>query len=101
MLNAFVSVNGRPTIDKDPSAVLDYLIDFTAWLAAVEDTIVLATVAVAGVELDNYAITEDETGVRMWVSGGTVGEAASATAHIVTDAGREDDRTIYFRIKER
>ena len=71
--------------------------DWSSWLGA--DTISSFTVTVSGVTLDSSSNTD--TDVTAWLSGGLVGQSASATCSIVTAGGREDDRTITLRIKER
>ena len=95
----FVTVAGRPTIEKDPNSLLDYTIDFGAWLAPMSDTIASHTATVSGCTLQTSA--NDSTRVVVWIAGGTVGTPASATARITTVGGRITDSTIYFKIKER
>lgn len=95
---------GKPTIVKDPNAVLDYTIDWTEWLEPLDDTIASVAVAVAGgITLDHT--TNNATSVTIWISGGTVGERGSARVRITTVGTgaqpRTDDRTVYFKIKER
>lgn len=87
------------TYTHDPDAVLDYAFDWSAWLAASE-TIASFTVTVPdGLELDS---SDEATGiVTAWLSGGDDGSAYSVTCHIVTNQGREDDRTIRLRVRER
>ena len=100
----FVVSVGKPTIVKDPNAVLDYTLDWTEWLEPAGDTIASVAVAVAGgVTLDHT--TNNGTSVTIWISGGTVGTRGEARVRI-TPVGtgarpRTDDRTVYFRIKER
>lgn len=96
---AFTLAAGKPTIDKDPNAELDYNVRFTAWLDAVTDTIVSHTVNVIGVTLLSSTVVGNKV-VVLWLSGGTVGQPASATVRITTAAGRKEDRTVYFKIKE-
>lgn len=96
---AFTLAAGKPTIDKDPNAELDYNVRFTAWLDAVTDTIVSHTVSVIGVTLLSSTVVGNKV-VVLWLSGGTVGQPASATVRITTAAGRKEDRTVYFKIKE-
>lgn len=102
MSDSLAIVNGKPTIDKDPNATLDYVFDWSTWLAAHDpvDTITTHEVLVTGVTLNTSAI-EGANRVRAWISGGTVGQPAQATCRITTAAGRVDDRTIFFKIKER
>lgn len=99
----FVVSVGKPTIVKDPNAVLDYTLDWTEWLEPLTDTIASVSVAVSGVTLDHT--TNNATSVTIWVSGGTVGTPGSARVRITTVGTgarpRTDDRTVYFKIKER
>jgi len=98
-----IAAGNKPTILKDPNAVLDYTLDWGEWLAPIEDTINTVDVAVDGVTLDDT--TNDDTTVTIWISGGTVGERGSARVRITTVGTgaqpRTDDRTVYFKIKER
>ena len=99
----FVVSVGKPTIVKDPNAVLDYTLDWTDWLEPLSDTIASVSVAVSGVTLDHT--TNNSTSVTIWISGGTVGTPGSARVRITTVGTgarpRTDDRTVYFKIKER
>jgi hypothetical protein len=89
------------SILKDPDAVLDYPFDWTAWLPE-GDTIATATGAIVGTAvLDSCDVDGDGLIVTPFVSGGAAGETCTLTVHIVTTEGREDDRTIYLKIKER
>lgn len=95
---------------KDPDAVLDWKFDWKAltngsgpenWLETGE-TIVSHTVTVAsGLTLDSSTLTDTNTSVTVWLSGGTAGRRYTATCHIVTSAGRADDRTIEIYMIER
>ena len=81
---------------KDPDAVLDYQFNWGDWLGA--DTIASHTVTAAtGLTVDSSTATS--TTVTAWLSGGTEGETYSVTCHIVTAAGREDDRTMTFTMQ--
>ena len=83
---------------KDPDAVLDYEFDWSAWLGT--DTIATHTVtAPAGLTVDSTEATT--TTVTMWLSGGSVGASYAVACHIVTAAGREDDRTVTITVQER
>lgn len=100
MADGFKLVAGKPTITKDPDAVLDYAVDFAAWLKPLNgDVIASHQVLAVGITIDNSA--NSDTAVVLWVSGGVVGQPASATVRITTVAGRTDDRTVYFKIKQR
>lgn len=94
----------------DPQARLDYTWDFHAegWLDD-DDPIVSYTLTdAAGIEHYDDSLHASSTGmedaaVTAWVrlDGGAVGDRLGITCHIVTAAGREDDRTKYFQIQER
>lgn len=84
--------------DKDPDAVLDYTIDWSAWL--VSDTIATSDWSVqAGLTEDSDSNTT--TTATVWLSGGAEGESYSVRNRITTAAGRTDDRTITIRVVER
>lgn len=84
---------------KDPDAVLDYKIDWSDWMST-GDAIDTSTWTVpAGIAKDSDLSTDDTT--TIWLSGGTTGETYSLINHIVTDDGREDDRTVKITVKEK
>jgi hypothetical protein len=84
--------------DKDPQAVLDYGTDWARWLN--DDTITASTWTVPdGITKDSDSHTATATVV--WLSGGTAGKTYRVTNHIVTAAGRQDDRTLLIAVRER
>lgn len=89
----------RPSIPKDPDAVLEYTFDWTDWLALVSDSIATYTVTVTGATKES----DVRVGalVTAWVSGGVVGSVASVLCRIETVGGRTEDRTIYLLVQER
>jgi len=83
---------------KDPDAVLDYAIDWSAWLDT--DTITDSDwTTTEGITIDSDSFTD--TASTVWLSGGTAGDTYSVTNHITTTAGRQDDRSIKIKCKER
>ena len=96
--------------EKDSSAVLDYKFDWAAltngsgqsdWLATGE-TISTRTVTVdAGITVDSSAITDANTTVTVWLSGGTTGKAYNVRCLIVTSALRTDERTMLIEVVDR
>ena len=83
---------------KDPDAILDYVLDWTDWLDS--DTISSsAWTSTTGITIDSD--TNTTTTATVWLSGGATGSDYDVTNHIVTSAGREDDRTITIKIRER
>lgn len=85
---------------KDPRAVLDYLFDWSGWLAPAE-TITASTMTVdpAGLTVQSASFTA--TTATVWLTGGTLGARHAVTNHVTTSAGRQDDRTIQVTIRDR
>jgi hypothetical protein len=98
--SSFKIKSGYPTIDKDPSATLDYTLDLSLWLQEIQDTVSSATLTATGVTAMSHTIV-DGNKIVAWVSGGTVGQAAKLVYQYTTTNGRTDERTIAFNIKER
>jgi hypothetical protein len=88
-----------PVWDKDPDAVLDYCLDWSKWLANNEHITQSTWTPSAGVTVESTTATASVTTV--WLSGGTPGYPFTIVNHIVTDQGRQDDRTITIRVRER
>ena len=84
---------------KDPSAVLDYVFDWTGWLAAAETITDHTITADTGITVDSS--TEDDGKVTVWLSGGTAGINYKVACLITTTAGRTDERTIWIKVVER
>lgn len=88
---------------KDPDAVLDYAVDWSDFLSATDpsDTITESswTSDDSGITIDSDSSTDTEA--KVWLSGGTVGKRYALTNHILTAGGREDDRTIYIRVRQK
>ena len=93
--------SGRVTYVQDPAAELDYVWDWAEWLG--EDTIASASVAAEpdGLTVDRVAVGEGSQTVTAWFAGGSEGATYAVTCHIVTAAGRVDERTVYVRIQDR
>ena len=95
-----VSNPAKPKGIKDPDAILDYPIDFSAWLDDISDTYASHTVTTTeGLVCDSSS--EAAGIITPILSGGTLGKLASFTIHIVTTGGLEDDRTFWLRIVDR
>ena len=84
---------------KDPSAVLDYVFDWTGWLATGETITDYTITADTGITVDSP--TEDDGKVTVWLSGGTAGINYKVACKITTSAGRTDERTIWIKVVER
>lgn len=82
---------------KDPDAVLDYVVDWAAWLG--EDMLsASAWAAQDGITVDSSSF-EATGAATVWLSGGTVGTTYTVTNHITTAAGRQNDRSIKIKCK--
>ena len=84
---------------KDPSAVLDYVFDWTEWLATGETITDHTITADTGITVDSW--TEDDGKVTVWLSGGTAGINYKVACLITTSAGRTDERTIWIKVTDR
>ena len=84
---------------KDPSAVLDYMFDWTEWLATGETITDHTITADTGITVDSS--TESDGKVIVWLSGGTAGINYKVACLITTSAGRTDERTIWIKVVER
>lgn len=84
---------------QDPDAYLDWSIDWSQWLSNAETLADVTWTASDAqlITLDSDTFSSDTATV--WVSDLTLGQVASATCHITTTLGREDDRTIRFTPK--
>ena len=84
---------------KDPSAVLDYVFDWTEWLATGETITDHTITADTGITVDSS--TEGDGKVTVWLSGGTAGKNYKVACKITTSAGRTDERTIWIKVTNR
>ena len=87
---------------KDPSAILDYEIDWSDWLETNSDTISTSTWTVPS-GITKTADTKTTTTTTIWLSGGTDGNTYECVNRIVTSAAspRTDERTIYIIVKNK
>ena len=86
------------SFNKDPDEVLDYTVDWVAWLD--DDTITSSSWTVpAGVTQESSNFTS--TTATVWVSGGTDGTDYRCTNTVTTTAGRTAQRVIVIRLGER
>lgn len=87
------------TFVKDPNAVLDYRVDWSAWLPE-GDTIDTSTWTVpSGINKDSES--NDTTSATVWLSGGTAGVNYQLVNRVTTAGGRTDDRTITISVREK
>lgn len=95
---------------KDPGDRLDWKFDFksttngsdtdVADVLASGETISSRTVtADDGITVDSSSITDTNTSVTVWLSGGTAGEEYTVTCTIVTSAGRTYEEHIKIQVR--
>lgn len=96
--------------EKDPSAVLDFKFDWKAltnasgpsdWLASGETISTRTITAETGITVDSSSITDTNTTVTVWLSGGTAGNVYDVACRITTSASRTDERTMKIKCRER
>jgi len=79
---------------KNPDAVLDYGIDWAAWLNA---DVIINSAWVVSDGIIKRADYFDKKITNIWLSGGTVGNIYTIINYIVTSDCREDSRIFYIR----
>lgn len=99
--------NSRRKFTKDPNARLDYTIDWASWLTN-GDFLFSSTWSVEAIAGDAapLAIVADPGGnpafdnltATVWVEGGTRGKTYTVTNAVVTQDGRQDERSIFILI---
>lgn len=100
-----------PVIDKAPTAVLDYPMDWAApspigpWLQTGETITSASCVLDPGITLltNTPVLTPNgaATMVTPWLSGGTAGQTYTVTVHITTSQGRTDERSFRVNVIKR
>lgn len=90
----------------DPEAILDYTVDWAAWLGT--DTIAsvtwtLPTIPEGGVGIVKESQANTTTTATIWISAqaGTAGSVYTVECKITTAGGRTDERSFTVRVVER
>lgn len=89
-------------VAKDPGAVVDHAIDWSAYLAGQSVVASLWTVTPAeagGIVVDDDAIEPVRTAARL--SGGVIGRVYRVTNRVTLSDGQVDERSVTFRVEER
>ena len=98
-------------VPKDPNDVLDYKFDFAPltnavdgalsnWLAAGETISTKTVTADTGITIDSSSITDTNTSVTVWLSGGTAYTDYTITCKIVTSASRTVEKSILVEVRD-
>lgn len=82
---------------KDPTEKKDYAIDWTAHLAAGE-SITTSTWSAEPAGLIQATPTNVAGVTTTWISGGTTGVEYRVTNHVVTNQGREFERSFLLNV---
>jgi len=85
--------------EKDPSAVLDFTLDWSSWLASGETISTSTWTVPTGLTKDSSSNTA--TATTVWLSGGTAGQFYPYVNRIVTSQARTDERTIVVGVRDR
>lgn len=88
---------------KDPSATLDYSVDWGADYLS-DDVLTESSWAVSPAEPGGVSMVANGFDLKtstVQVSGGNVGRIYRLTNHVVTADGREDSRSIMIRVEKR
>lgn len=89
-----------PTWTQADDSVLDYTFDWTNWLADTGDAIASATFIPSDPAISVISVNTTENQATAWLTGGTNGAVYSIVVHIVTEYGRQDDRTFNLIIQQ-
>jgi hypothetical protein len=81
-------------------AVLDYTLDWTEWLATTSDTITNVTFTPSDPAITVVSQNATADIATAWLTGGLNGNAYAIKVHIVTEFGRQDDRTFLLNIDQ-
>jgi hypothetical protein len=84
---------------KNPSAIIDYAVDWTTWMAAGDSLATVTWTVPSGIT--KVSDTTDGAKCIIWLSGGTVGQNYTLTCSIVTTDGRTDSRQIVIKVKQK
>lgn len=88
-----------PMFNKDPTAILDFGVDWSQWMGA--DAIASATWLIPTAGIFTGAMVTTVTSCSVFLTGGSVGSAYHVVNHIWTVSGRQDERTLQIYVNER
>lgn len=88
------------TIIKDPNSTLDFRFDWTAWLAAITDTISSVSWVLSS-GLTQVSASNTTLVATAFISGGVLDDTETLTCRITTAGGRIEDRSVFLKIQSR
>lgn len=83
---------------KNPDDTLDYDIDFSKWLPQGDEIISVSNEVEGSVVIDSF--TNTASVVKLWISGGTLGETARVSTTVVTSGGRTKEYCFRLRLRD-
>lgn len=86
-------------LDKDPVDTLDYLRDWSEWLAE-GDTVLSSTWTVDPDGVVTVRASHTDTTATVWLSGGETGQRYAVTNTVTTAQGRTAERTFYLYVRD-
>lgn len=95
---------------KDPDSILEYVFDWKAktnlngntnWLGASETIVSHVITATSGLTVDSSSLTDTNTSVTVWLSGGTDGVSYEVACKITTSSSRTEEQTAVIRVEEK
>jgi hypothetical protein len=90
-------------MSKDTASTLDFVFDWSSWLASGETISSFTVTATTGITLGTASKAPSQAAgkVTYWLSGGTAGVTYPIQCTIVTSAGRTDNRKMIIRVVDR
>lgn len=82
---------------KEPASLLDWVVDWSPYLADGETITAHTVTPEAGITLDSSSATN--TAVTVWLDGGTLGETYTVTVQVTTSGGRTDRRSFTVAVR--
>lgn len=79
------------TFQKDPSDVLDYIVDWTSWLGGADTIATSAFTVPTGLTMDSKSNTT--TTATVWISSGIASQSYTVENTITTAGGRTASRS--------
>jgi hypothetical protein len=84
---------------KDPNAVLDYVVDWSAWLEKSSNDIISSVVWVVPAGITKSSTAFDTTTATVWLSGGSLNKVYTITCRMTTVGGRTEDYSFEVSIQ--
>lgn len=90
---------------KDPNDVLDYAVDWSAWLTAENDTVSSSSWSVetagSGLTIDSSSFNSTTKKATAFLSGGNEGGPYRVRNRIITAGGRTKDMSLLIQVVQR